>query len=116
MATISLIEEFLLLTLEDSGGEFDSAPEIFVDCGIAGAALMDLALRNRIDSDLEAVWVSDATPTGDPILDGVLPGVWMRETGSHAFRTRRAPCAPPPLSRSARAACSASRTINICGC
>lgn len=72
MTTIGLIEEFLLLTLEDSGGEFDSAPEIFVDCGIAGAALMDLSLRNRIDSDLEAVWVTDATPTGDPILDDVL--------------------------------------------
>lgn len=72
MKEIGLIEEFLLLTLEDDGGEFDSAPEIFVDCGIAGAALMDLALRNRIDSDLEAVWVTDATPTGDPILDGVL--------------------------------------------
>lgn len=100
MTTISLIEEFLLLTLEDSGGEFDSAPEVFVDCGIAGAALMDLALRNRIDSDLEAVWVSDATPTGDPILDGVLKQIGASPTSldarswitrlSHAARAMRA--------------------------
>lgn len=72
MTSISLIEEFLLLTLEDSGGEFDSAPEIFLNCGIAGAALMDLALRGRIDSDLDAIWACDVTPTGDETLDAVL--------------------------------------------
>jgi MHS family proline/betaine transporter-like MFS transporter len=75
MTTISLIEEFLLLTLEDSGGEFDSIPEILLSCGIAGAALMDLALRGRIDSDLEAVWAADIMPTGDKILDRVLAEV-----------------------------------------
>ena len=72
MTPISLIEELLLLTLEDSGGEFDKVPEIFLGCGIVGAALMDLALMNRIDSDLKALWVSDASPTGDDILDRVL--------------------------------------------
>ena len=65
----------MLLTLEDSGGEFDSIPEIFLSCGIAGAALMDLALRGRIDSDLEAVWAADIMPTGDKILDRVLAEV-----------------------------------------
>lgn len=69
---ISLIEEFLLLTLEDSGGEFDSVPEIYLSCGIAGAALMDLALRNRIDSDLDGVFAVDATLTGDASLDHAL--------------------------------------------
>jgi len=42
---VSLTEELLLLTLEDTGGEFDSVPEIYLNCGIAGAALMDLSLR-----------------------------------------------------------------------
>lgn len=69
---ISLIEEFLLLTLEDSGGEFDSVPEIYLSCGIAGAALMDLALRDRINSDLDAVFLVNPTPTGDPTLDRAL--------------------------------------------
>ena len=50
--TISLIEEFLLLSLEDEGGEFANIPETSLSCGIAGAALMDLAIRSRIDSDL----------------------------------------------------------------
>ena len=71
-ARISLIEELLLLTLEDSGGEFDSVPEIYLNCGMAGAALMDLSLRGRLDSDLSGVFVVDATPTGDATLDRVL--------------------------------------------
>lgn len=71
-ADVSLIEELLLLTLEDSGGEFDSVPEIYLNCGMAGAALMDLSLRGRLDSDLSGVFVVDPTPTGDAILDRVL--------------------------------------------
>lgn len=72
---ISLLEEFLLLTLEDEGGQFDTVPEIFLTCGVAGAILMDLSLRGRIDSDLTSVWVVDSTPTGDAVLDRVLSHV-----------------------------------------
>ena len=72
MTPISLLEELLLLTLEDGGGEFDRVPELQLACGVAGATLLDLALRGRVDSDLQALWVVDPTPTGDPILDGVL--------------------------------------------
>jgi MFS transporter, MHS family, proline/betaine transporter len=68
----SLIEELLLLTLEDRGGEFDRVPEAFLVCGIAGGALIDLSLRNKVDSDLNGVWAIDSTPTGDKVLDGVL--------------------------------------------
>ena len=39
---------------------------------IAGAALMELALRNRVDADLERLIVVDASPTGDDILDDAL--------------------------------------------
>ena len=72
MAGFTLIEELLLLTLEDRGGEFDRVPEAFLTCGIAGGALMELALEGRIDSDLHALWVVDPTPTGDARLDRVL--------------------------------------------
>jgi MFS transporter, MHS family, proline/betaine transporter len=68
----SLIEELLLLSLEDRGGEFDRVPEAFLVCGIAGGALIDLSLRNKVDSDLNGVWAIDGTPTGDKVLDGVL--------------------------------------------
>lgn len=72
LSRLSLQEELLLLTLEDSGGEFDSVPEIYLNCGMAGAALMDLSLRGRLDSDLSGVFVVDATPTGDRTLDRIL--------------------------------------------
>jgi MHS family proline/betaine transporter-like MFS transporter len=68
----SLVEELLLLTLEDRGGEFDRVPEAFLVCGIAGGALIDLSLRGKLDSDLTGVWAMDRSPTGDPVLDGVL--------------------------------------------
>ena len=72
MQVINLLEELLLLTLEDSGGEFDSIPEIQLNCGLSGAVLMQLALRGRIDCDLDSIWVVDPTPTSDPIMDQVL--------------------------------------------
>jgi MFS transporter, MHS family, proline/betaine transporter len=98
---ISLIEEFLLLTLEDEGGEFDTVPEAYTRCGVAGAALTDLALRGRIDSDLEAVWVVDPTPTGDAPLDRVLAEMaaeprrlaardWIERLARHGLELRRA--------------------------
>ena len=71
-SNISLIEEFILLTLEDKGGEFDSLPEIYLNCSLAGAALMELALNGRIDSDLDGVFVVDRSPTGDASLDRIL--------------------------------------------
>lgn len=99
MASFSLIEELLLLTLEDGGGEFDKVPEAFLVCGIAGGALIDLSLRGRLDSDLSAIWVVDATPTGDKILDRVLaqvaaeprrldPRGWIMRLAPHALAMR----------------------------
>jgi MHS family proline/betaine transporter-like MFS transporter len=71
----NLIEELLLLTLEDRGGEFDRVPEAFLVCGIAGGALIDLSIRGKLDSDLVGVWATDPVPTGDSVLDGVLAEV-----------------------------------------
>jgi MHS family proline/betaine transporter-like MFS transporter len=99
MPPISLLEELLLLTLDDAGGEFDRVPELQLACGVAGAALMDLALRGRIDSDLTALWVVDATPTGDPVLDKALTlisaaptrepvRIWMKRLAGQASALR----------------------------
>ena len=70
--SLSLNEEFLLLALEDTGGEFANIPETALTCGLAGGALMDLALRHRIDSDLQGLWVVDPTPTDSAGLNRVL--------------------------------------------
>ncbi len=69
---LGFVEEILLLQLDDSRGKFVNLPLSAADVVLAGAALMELALANRIDSDLERLILVDATPTGDDILDDVL--------------------------------------------
>ena len=73
--SISLIEEFLLLALEDEGGQFSRIPETSLHCGLAGAALMDLEIRGKIETSLECLWVADAGPTGSAMLDQLLGGM-----------------------------------------
>lgn len=69
---LSLAEEILLLGLDSKTGRPADLPPYSVQFAIAGAVLCDLALRDRIDSDLETLTVTDEAPTGDAILDAVL--------------------------------------------
>jgi golgi phosphoprotein 3 len=69
---LTLLEEFLLLALDDQTGQLHPLAPSALDCATAGAVLMDLTLRNRVDNDLRDMFVTDATPTGDDILDPVL--------------------------------------------
>ena len=69
---LGFVEEIVLLQLDDSQGRFVNLPLSAADVVLAGAALMELALNNRIDSDLEQLILVDPRPTGDDILDDVL--------------------------------------------
>ena len=69
---LTIVEEFLLLALDDETGDFYDLPRSTLDCATAGAVLMDLMLRRRIDNDLKNMFVTDSMPTGDDILDPVL--------------------------------------------
>lgn len=69
---LTLVEEFLLLTLKDTGGEFIAFPKQISDPCFVGAALMDLALKNRIDTDLHNLKIIDQTPVGEKCVDLVL--------------------------------------------
>src|SRR5438105_2647794 len=69
---LSFVEEITLLLLDDTQGRFVDLPLSASDVVVAGAALMDLALADRIDSDLERLTVVDTKPTGDDILDDAL--------------------------------------------
>ena len=88
-------EELLLLLHDDDSGYFISIPEWSMSCALAGSVLMDLALENRIDSDLETLTLVDATPTGDELLDPALeeishekdthsPQFWVERIARHA--------------------------------
>ena len=68
-------EEIMLLLLNDQGGKFVRVPDWSLSYALAGGVLMDLALENRIDTDLEKlVLVSDA-PVGDNLLDPTLADI-----------------------------------------
>lgn len=72
---LSFVEETVLLLHDEDSGDFVQLPQSVFSVVIAGAALMDLAIRNRIDTDLERLTVVDPRPTGDDILDDVLSAI-----------------------------------------
>lgn len=74
---LTFTEEILLL-LGDEEGTFLPVEEHAFECALAGAALMDLAFANRIDTDLEKLVAIDPAPTGNPMLDRVLEKIAAR--------------------------------------
>jgi len=72
---LSFPEEVVLLLLDETNGEFVALPESVFAIAMGGAALMDLALRDKIDTDLEKMMIVDRAPVGDAILDDVLAGL-----------------------------------------
>ncbi len=72
-ARLALPDELLLLALDDERGTRAHATEL--EPGLAGAVLLDLALRGRLDVVDKTVRAIDATPTGDAVLDHALAAV-----------------------------------------
>jgi len=69
---VTLAEEILLLLLDEEQGTLPPVPQLTLHFVLAGAVLMELAILNRVDSDLETFSIVDKSPIGDPILDKVL--------------------------------------------
>lgn len=69
---LSIAEEIMLLLLEDDEGRFIHVPELSIRCVLSGAVLMELALKNKIDTDLEKLFVINTDPLGDSLLDPTL--------------------------------------------
>ena len=78
-------EEIMLLLLDDKGGKFADLPAPSVECALAGAVLMDLALEGRIDTDPERLFVVDPTPLKDHLLDPTL--AWIAQS-TETYDTR----------------------------
>ena len=91
-------EEFMLLLLNDEDGRFANVPSWSVNYALAGSVLMDLALENRIDTDLDNLILLDATPVGDGLLDPTLAEIakgdkrdarfWVERTANRAYEIR----------------------------
>jgi hypothetical protein len=83
---LSFVEETTLLLLDDESGEFIDMPVSGFGTVIAGAALMDLAMHNRVDTDLEKLTVVDKTATGDSILDDALAQLSQKPEDAEGMR------------------------------
>ena len=91
-------EETILLLLNDGDGRFARVPKWSLDYALAGGVLMDLALEDRIDTDLEGLILIDDTPTGDTLLDPTLSDIaagkerttnfWLEHTADSADSIR----------------------------
>jgi hypothetical protein len=74
---LNFAEELLLVVLDERTGEFGNPRPIVFEHALAGAVLMDLALQNRIDTDVRDLFVIRPDPTGDPVLDPVLARIGL---------------------------------------
>ncbi len=72
---LTLPEELILMLLNEENGYFHQVPGWQLNCAVMGAVLAELSLLSRIDTDLESLFLVDATQTGDPALDPILEEV-----------------------------------------
>ena len=69
---LSLPEELILMLLNEQNGYFHQVPGWDMNCTVVGAALAELSLLSRIDTDMDSLHLVDRTETGDPALDPIL--------------------------------------------
>ena len=92
-------EEVMLLLLHDENGRFERVPDWSLGYALGGGVLMDLALENRIDTDLDSLILIDDTPLGDSLLDPTLAEIaaaddkrdarfWIERTAGRADEIR----------------------------
>ena len=82
---VGLVEETVLLLLRDEGGSFVRVPTWSLRYSVAGAVLMELAIADRIDTDLEQLFLVDDTPTGDDLLDPTLAEIAAGEANNSRY-------------------------------
>ncbi len=93
MPVLTLADEIVVLMLDDETGDTRADCRAVADIAIAGGLLMELALRGRIDTDLQSLFLVDATPLDDELLDAVLRRIaevpehkpstwWIEQLGS----------------------------------
>jgi hypothetical protein len=83
---LTIPEELLLLTVSDDAGGFVELPLQTFNSSFAGAAIMELALRDRIDADLDKIWIVDAAPTDEACINPILSHI---QTPGFDFRAEK---------------------------
>ncbi len=83
---LTIPEEVYLLPIHERGGQKINFKHKKFEVTLSAAILMELALRNRIDSDLEYIFPDQKIPTGDALLDEILDWIILspkHETITH---------------------------------
>ena len=66
---LTFAEELLLLAHDEKSGNFANIQDLLMNTALAGAVLMDLAILNRVDTDVSSLVILDRKPTGEKLLD-----------------------------------------------
>ncbi len=93
--TLSLPEELVLMLLNEENGYFHQVPGWDLNCAVIGAALAELSLNSRIDTDMQSLFLLDRTETDNPALDPILKEIaqepvqrnaqyWIEKLAPHA--------------------------------
>jgi len=82
---LTLLEEIVLLTINPRTGCLEGGSEYGVRYALAGAVLFDLALAQRIDTDIDTVTVINSEPTGNLLQDDLLAAL---SKGAVAYKVR----------------------------
>jgi Golgi phosphoprotein 3 len=69
---LTLAEEAILLALDEETGTIQELPLYQTGTVLVASVLMELALLNRVDTDVENLQVISNQQTGEPILDRIL--------------------------------------------
>ena len=94
---LRFVEEIILLLLRDEDGRFVHVPSWSLDYAIAGGVLMDLAMENRVDTDLKHLILVDATPVGDNLLDPTLADIAAGEKNNTRYWVERTAKSAPEI-------------------
>ncbi len=79
---LGLLDEFMLMLLNEESGYFYQIPARKMNCAIIGAALAELSLLSRIDTDMESLIVLDSAETKSPSLNLILKEI-VDEPANH---------------------------------
>ena len=72
----------MLLLLNEENGYFHQVPGWDLNCAVTGAVLAELSIQDRIDTDLDSLFLVNTAETGNPALDSVLEEI-AKETAQH---------------------------------
>ena len=75
MVLLTSAEELLLFLLDEPSGALLPLTSRTQGLAFAGAVLMDLQLKDRIDTDLDTLTLTNPTPVGNSVLDSTLADI-----------------------------------------